>query len=350
VPSWDIFRGSQTRDRALRSLVAAVMSSGDPGISESIAIENLTTAQLLEPAMNAYKATPNATTGPHLRQVAGVVFGFPSESADAFAFLALIDGGAPTGPAFGTFGPAAPTLGALTLAQDFDLAYEPLGAMRAEIPVRAGTDAAAFMHPFSGGLQIVSMGGTRRALRFVAADTTAARILSGATPWNVANASVTLVAVVHRRTAGADHVIIDLSNGTNSGDNVDTLNRYKLRFSAANAAVWGRADGSGVVSASMGTPIIGRNIIVCRANLAGDNINRGTLNGAAKVSSTARSVTQAQFSQILLGAQGLWQLGTSAYSLNQAADTDLERLLVYTGAASDAELDAAYAWANTGYP
>lgn len=94
MPPWDIFRGGQTRERALRTLVAATAASGDPGISESIAIENRTTGGLLEPAMNAYKAAPSAATGQHLRQVAGVVFGFPSESPDAYAFLALIDGGA----------------------------------------------------------------------------------------------------------------------------------------------------------------------------------------------------------------------------------------------------------------
>jgi hypothetical protein len=92
MPPFDLLRGGQTRERALRALVGAVTGSGDPGVSESIAIENRTTIIELEPALNAYKAAPTVENGRELRRIASIVFGFGGESRDAFDFLALITG------------------------------------------------------------------------------------------------------------------------------------------------------------------------------------------------------------------------------------------------------------------
>lgn len=261
---------------------------------------------------------------------------------------APMGGGGDAPSDFGSYGPAAPAVAGLTLAWDFDLGYEPLGAMRAEIPSRAGNATAATIIPMSAGLEIVGIDATRRALRFTTALSTLARILYGLAAMNEASPDITLAAVFHRRTAGVAHTLLDVNAGLDSGAALtESLNRYRLRVGSGDTISWSRADGSNTASATLGTVVTNaapgpgtRNIVVARANLAADLINRGLLNAGAKASSPSRATGITQWSNLLLGAQGLWNGGSSGYqTFNQFADVDLERLFLYAGAGADADLD-----------
>lgn len=251
---------------------------------------------------------------------------------------------------FGTYGPAAPTIAGLTLAWDFDLGYEPLGPMRPEIASRAGSETSAFMFPTSGGIEVVAAGSTR-ALRFDTAQRTAALIRNGFT---AVNSNVfSLVAVARRRSAGADHVIWDVSAGSASGDNVDSLVRYRLRANSANVMAWSRAQGATVSAALSGTPsLIAPNIVVGRHNLASDNIGRGMMNGGTKVSSASTQViSETTWDFMAVGAQTIWRgTGNGSPTWTQWGDWDLYRLVLYAGAATDADLDTLHAWATGAYP
>jgi hypothetical protein len=254
---------------------------------------------------------------------------------------------------FGTWGPALPTIAGLTWAWDFDFAREPLGAMRAEIATRTGSEADAFLCPMSGGLSVVPApaGGTRRALRFTAGAATVAAIRNGFTVLDEANADFTVVIVAHRRAAGAAHTLWHLHAGHPSGQDSEIVNTHRLQVTSGNAVQYLRNAASGETTAGLGTFTTGQMIVVTRSNLASDNIGRGMLNGGAKASTATRNITQAEFSYFLLGGQMIWRSGTSGYyEFLKHGDVDIERIALAAGAAADADLDTLNAWAVAGYP
>ena len=262
------------------------------------------------------------------------------------------------GLSFGTYGPALPAVAGLTWQWDFDFGYEPLGGMRARVPSRAGLDADAFVHPNSASLDIVGHATGRRALRFTAAAGSVAQIRRGFTAVDASDAAFTLVVVFHLRAGGVDQVLWDCNNGYDSGAGVDSLWRYRLRVPAANSCLWVRANGANQsATGSLGTPTLNavpgagtRSIFAGRASLAADTISRGMLNGGTKQSSPARSVTNADWDVMLLGAQGIWNAGTSGYqTFSQFADIDIERIALAAGSATDTDLDTLHSWAAGGY-
>lgn len=273
--------------------------------------------------------------------------------------LALGGGGGGGGPpAFGSYGPALPAVAGLTWRWDFDFNYEPLGAMRAAVPSRDGTDTGAFVHPNSGNLDIVAHTTGRRALRFASAQGSVAQIRRGFTAVDANDAEFTLVVVFHRLAGGADQVVWDCNNAFDSGAGVDSLWRYRLRLTSANTCLWVRANASNQsATGSLGTPNLNavpglgtRNIFVGRGSLGGDTISRGAMNGGAEQSSAARSVANADWDVMLLGAQGIWNSGTSGYqTFNQFADIDIERIALGSGSAADGDIDTLTNWAAGGY-
>lgn len=251
----------------------------------------------------------------------------------------------------GSFGPAAPTIAGLTLAWDFDFGPEMLGPMQAEIFSRGGTDTQAFVHPISGALEIQSISGARRALVFDSAYEAAIKIRNGTTALDAVDSEFTFVIIFHRDEAGVSHNLWDVNAGFNSGDSVDSLNRYRLRLASTNAAQWSRANGSNTSVAALGTPsLLQRNILIGRGSLGGDQVSRGMMNGGTKTSTVVRSVTEATWDIQLLGAQGIWHGGTSGYqTFGGFFKGKIERVFLYSGSAADADFDTIYAWATAYY-
>lgn len=264
---------------------------------------------------------------------------------------------------FGTYGPELPTISGLTWAWDFDIGFEPLGAMRAEIPTRSGTETGAFMHPCSADLEVVAVDGqpTQRALRFEADDETFARIIDGMVPFNVtANKPFTIVLIGNKRSASADQTFWHLHAGFVSGQDSEIANTHRLMASSADAVSYLRNGSSGSASAGLGTLTTGDMIAVTRSNLASDNIGRGLLNAGSKASSSARDISMSsfiptfipspEFAEMLLGAQAIWRGGSSGYSeYIKFGDFDLKRIACAAGAANDTRLDDIKAWATAGY-
>lgn len=256
---------------------------------------------------------------------------------------------------FGTYGPALPEVAGLTWAWDFDMAYEPLGPMRAEIQTRAGSDSMAFMHPMSADLAVVSVSGTRRALRLDQAKACFARILDGLTTFQENNADFTMVMVGTKRSAGTDETYFHLFGGWPAGQENETPNNIRLHATTANAIEFFRNSASGGTSAGLGTLTTGAMHFVGRANLGGDNIARGLMNDGSKASSSARNLVFSgsftQWAEFLVGGRGFWNSGSSGYpTYVKFADFDLERIALAAGAADDTKLDTLKAWALAGYP
>lgn len=250
----------------------------------------------------------------------------------------------------GSFGPAAPTIAGLTLAWDFDFGPEMLGPMQAEIFSRGGTDTQAFIHPISGALEVQGISGSRRALVFDSTYESGCKIRNGVTALNSTNAEYTIVVIFHRASAGAAHTIWDVNAGLDSGDSVESINRYRMRMSSGDQMTWSRANGSNTSSVNLGTPsLLQRNIMIARGALA-DQISRGFLNGGTKSSTVARSVTEATWDIQLVGAQGIWHGGSSGYqTFNTFLNGKIERMFLYSGSAADADFDTIYAWATAYY-
>lgn len=249
------------------------------------------------------------------------------------------------------YGPPAAAVPGLTLAWDFDMAGESLGAMRAEIPSRAGTATGAFMHPMSGGISVVTVSGTRRALRFDASASAFARVLDGMAVLNEANADFTMVFIGARNAGSADHTFWHLHAGYLGGTDSEIVNTHRLMATSANAVQYLRNGASGSTTAGLGTLATGAMRAITRANLSGDNIGRGMLNGGAKAQTAVRNISQAEFAEFLIGAQAIWRSGTSGYpEYIKHGAIDVERILLYAGAAADADLDVLNTWALAGYP
>lgn len=251
----------------------------------------------------------------------------------------------------GIFGPSAPIISGLTLAWDFDFGPEPLGPMQAEITTRDGSETNALIHPLTGSLVVDQIAPGRRALTFDATYSTVVRILGGHTPFNEANPDFTLVVVFHRGDTGADQTLWDQGHGFNSLTTGEAF-KHLLRISSSNTLQWGRS-GNGIINyASLGTPsTTTANVFVGRGSLSADNISRGMQNGGTKASTAARDNTETESDVILLGAKSLWSnSGTTGYTTSdQFFDGKLERVLCYTGSATDGDLDTLQTWAEGYY-
>lgn len=271
-------------------------------------------------------------------------------TGDASGWRELI-AGAEEATDFGTFGPALPDIG-LPVRWDFDMNYEPLGAMRAEIPTRVGSvDTGAIIHPMSGDLVISALTGTRRALTFDASKSTFARLLEGMTVFQEANADFTIVAVVHRDAAGADHTIFDLFAGLNSGASTEVLQRIRLRWSSANGTGLDRGNGSSTATAALGTPSTSTpNIIVFRGSRSSDQLCRGVMNAGSFASTAVRSITLTTWTNIHLGATAVWSGGTSGFAtFTKFLTGKIERLACFEGSGDDTQMGTLRSWAQAFY-
>jgi hypothetical protein len=227
--------------------------------------------------------------------------------------------------------PAAPTLSGKPLRWDVDFGAPAAGAM-GTVASQAGSDSTMTATPGAGAPNIITMGNGRRAVD-----------LNGSTQWvalnnamgllGIADAPFTLVIVAWRDTASLTQGVATLHRGTNS--NATTIWQHGLLWTAANAQVWRRCDGSNNADATMGgaPSVSAPNIYVLRSNLSADTIARGMHNGGTKASSTAKAIT----------ATTAWAAGLGARFVSNVAqdflDGKIERAFLYDGAATDAEMD-----------
>jgi hypothetical protein len=234
--------------------------------------------------------------------------------------------------------PDAPTISGLTLAWDFDFGAPAAGAFPGSLASQAGTDSSAVAVVGGGAPSIITMGNGRRAADFDGVDDWVA-LTDALTVFNsAADAPFTLVAVAWRDTASVTQGIIGATKGVNSG--ASTVNRYDLFWTSANAQLFRRANGTDNADATFsGAPsLVAPNRYVTRGNLSADQIVRGTHNGATKVSSAVKAISNSPaFSgSITVGARMVDGNGTTRSAF---LDGKIERLFLYAGAATDTDLD-----------
>lgn len=240
--------------------------------------------------------------------------------------------------------PAMPTIAGATLVFDFDFGSPAAGAFPSTLAPRAGSAATAEVVVGGGAPVIGVVSGARRGA-----------VLNGTSDWlrvnNVLadllpvnpNPEFIIVMVARRPTAGVNAFFLDISRANQSG--AASLNRYSFFANATNVVAWRRADGANLNDAnSTAVATADANLrIVGRASLNGDQINRVMVNGGAKASSAARSVTASAgaWSRLALGAR---MINPDGVTMSDFSACSIERLAAYycgtANSATDAALDS----------
>jgi hypothetical protein len=232
--------------------------------------------------------------------------------------------------------PDAPTVSGLTLQLDFDFGAETAGAL-GTVAKKAGS-LAGTVATGGGGPTITILANGRKALTGDGVDDWAALtstdfigFLNGAN-----DPPMTWVAVI-RSAANASQGFVSFTKGINSG--ASTLNRYEIWETATN--FYGRkGNGSGQVDATLaGAPALNTTrIMIWSVNgNPSATATRATINGSTFQSSTPQSTTT---SPAWSGTGTLLarMINVNGSTRSNFLNGSIERLMFYSGAASDANM------------
>jgi hypothetical protein len=242
--------------------------------------------------------------------------------------------------------PDLPAISGMSLVFDIDFGGASAGAFPAQVDTRAGTATTARAVAGGGAPTIVTVTGARRGAYCDGVDDwiSIQNVLASLLPVNPDPEFVLgVIGRVPDFTSGK--FFCDITRGNQSG--AATLNRYLLNTSSNASAAWQRANGSNVASATIAAAsslAVNTTLrMICRGSLNGDQINRGMVNGGAKASSAARSVTSSggSWSRMAIGAQ---MVNTDGTTMSNFRELIVERIFGYyadtPNSATDAALDS----------
>lgn len=239
--------------------------------------------------------------------------------------------------------PDLPALAGMSLVFDIDFGSASAGAFPTQIDSRAGSAATARAVAGGGSPTIVTVTGSRRGAYCDGVDDwiNVQNVLASLLPVNP-NPEFILGVVGRVPDFTSGKFFADITRGNQSG--ASTLNRYLLNTSSNASAAWQRADGANVSSATISpaSSLTANTTLrmIGRAATNGDNINRGMVNGGAKASSAARSVTSSpgSWQRFAIGAQMINGDGTT---MSNFRELTVERVFGYYATTANSATDAA---------
>ncbi len=237
----------------------------------------------------------------------------------------------------GASAPAAPVISGLTLAADFDFGAQAAGAFPTEVVPLAGSLTTARAVVGGDAPTIVTLANGRRAVDFDGTNDWV-QITNAVSVFNTTDAQFTVVVVAWLDVAGVAQGVFSATKGIQSG--ASTVNRHDLFIGADNSHRWRRANAAATFGDALfgGAPsLTAPNIYIMRGSTnVPDQRNRGMHNGGTKVQGgVVGSVESPAFTQVQIGARMI----NNPVAYSSFMNGKIERLIIYTGSATDSDMD-----------
>jgi hypothetical protein len=287
--------------------------------------------------LEVQSASPGSATLVNARNTQALPASFSALLVGQSGLAATLTPGT-TPPVSGGAAPAAPTLAGLALAWDFDFGAAPEGPL-GTVASRAGTATTAAASIGGGAPAIITMGNGRRAVDLDGIDDWVA-LADALGVLNAADdAPFTLAAVAWRDVAGVTQGLI----GAHKDPEGSTLNRYEILLTSTNTQPFRKGNtATNTDTTPAGAPsLVAPNIYIGAFNGNPSALRaRAMHNGGSKVSAAEDRSTPIAPTPFAAWTMGARCVNADGVTRSAFLNGKIERVFLYAGSATDADMDA----------